>query len=155
MEEPKKIQPKSLSDYLDVMSKAIFQTGISWRVVEAKWPGIREAFHGFDPQVISKLSMAEIDMLVEDKRIIRNRRKVEAIVGNAYHILELDRKYGSFQKYLRSFNSFEELTKDIRKQFKFLGEMGAYYFLWVVSEPVPSYEDWSSKHVLKHDAPKI
>ena len=41
---PEKINPKSLGDYLEVMSKAIFQAGISWRVVESKWPGIREAF---------------------------------------------------------------------------------------------------------------
>jgi 3-methyladenine DNA glycosylase Tag len=52
-DEPKKIKPQSLADYLEVMSKSVFQTGISWKVVEAKWPGTREAFHGFDPVIIS------------------------------------------------------------------------------------------------------
>jgi 3-methyladenine DNA glycosylase Tag len=149
MEDHKKIKPQSLSDYLEVMSKSVFQTGISWKVVEVKWPGIKEAFHGFDPQVISKLSLTEIDILAEDKRIIRNRRKIEAIIGNARRILELDERYGGFRKYLRSFNSFEELTKDLGKQFKFLGETGAYYFLWVVNEPVPSWEEWSAEHMVK------
>jgi 3-methyladenine DNA glycosylase Tag len=149
MEGPAKIQPKSLADYLEVMSKSVFQTGISWKVVESKWPGIKEAFHGFDPQLISKLTIGEIDALVEDKRIIRNRRKVEAIAGNARRILELDAAYGTFKKYLRHFDSFEELTKDLRKQFKFLGEMGSYHFLWVVNEKVPSWEEWSSKHMTK------
>jgi 3-methyladenine DNA glycosylase Tag len=147
MDIPKKITPKSLADYLEVMSKSVFQAGISWKVVEAKWQGIREAFYGFDPQLISKLTVAEIDTLVGDKRIIRNHRKVEAIVGNARRILELNESHGSFKKYLRSFGSFEELTKDLRKQFKFLGEMGCYHFLWVVSEKVPSWEEWSSKHM--------
>jgi 3-methyladenine DNA glycosylase Tag len=149
MEGPAKIHPKSLADYLEVMSKSVFQTGISWKVVEAKWPEIKEAFHGFDPQLISKLTISEIDALVEDKRIIRNRRKVEAIAGNARRILELDAAYGTFQKYLRHFGSYEELTKDLRKQFKFLGEMGSYYFLWVVNEKVPSWEEWSAKHMTK------
>jgi len=49
VEGPKQIRPKRLSDYLEVMSKAVFQSGMSWRVVEAKWPGFREAFFEFDP----------------------------------------------------------------------------------------------------------
>jgi 3-methyladenine DNA glycosylase Tag len=148
MEGPTRIQPKSLADYLEVMSKSVFQTGISWKVVEAKWPGIKDAFRGFDPVAISKLTITEIDGLVQDKRIIRNRRKIEAIIGNAKRILELDSRHGSFKKYLRSFASYEELTKDLRKQFKFLGEMGSYHFLWVVSEKVPPWEEWSSTHML-------
>ncbi len=149
MEGPKRIIPQSLADYLEVMSKSVFQTGISWKVVEAKWPGIKEGFRGFDPQAISKLTMTDIDLLVEDKRVIRNRRKIEAIIGNASRLLELDKMYGDFRKYLRSFESFEELTGDLRKQFKFLGEMGAYHFLWVVGEKVPSWEEWSSQHMKK------
>ena len=43
MEIPQRIQPQSLSDYLDVMSKSVFQSGLSWRVVESKWPGTRES----------------------------------------------------------------------------------------------------------------
>ncbi len=149
MEGPRKIKPESLADYLEVMSKSVFQTGISWKVVEAKWPGTQEAFRGFDPVKVSKFTMAEIDSLVQDKRIIRNRRKVEAIVGNAQRLLELDSRFGGFRKYLRSFASFEDLTKDLRKQFKFLGEMGAYHFLWVVGEDVPPWEQWSLVHMAK------
>jgi 3-methyladenine DNA glycosylase Tag len=149
MEGPRKIKPQSLADYLEVMSKSVFQTGISWKVVEAKWPGTEEAFRGFDPVTVSKFTMAEIDSLVQDKRIIRNRRKVEAIVGNAQRLLELDSRFGGFRKYLRSFVSFEDLTKDLRKQFKFLGEMGAYHFLWVVGEDVPPWEQLSLVHMAK------
>jgi 3-methyladenine DNA glycosylase Tag len=45
---PEKIVPKSLNDYLGIMSKSVFQAGMSWKVAESKWPGIREAFQGFD-----------------------------------------------------------------------------------------------------------
>ena len=149
MEGPKKIKPQSLVDYLEVMSKSVFQTGISWKVVEAKWPGIKDAFHGFDPAAISKMTMAEVDALARDTRVIRNHRKIEAIVGNAQRMLELDRSYGGFRKYLRSFKSYEELTGDLRKQFKFLGDMGSYYFLWVVGEKVPPWEEWHSRHMAR------
>jgi 3-methyladenine DNA glycosylase Tag len=37
LQEPQKISPKSLDDYLEVLSKAVFQTGISWKVVEKRW----------------------------------------------------------------------------------------------------------------------
>ncbi len=149
MEATEKIQPKTMADYLDVMSKSVFQTGISWRVVKSKWPGIREAFHEFDPIAVSNLTLAELDNLAEDKRIIRNRRKIEAIVSNARRMLELDKTYNGFRNYLRSHASFEESVKDLRKQFKFLGDMGAYHFLWVVGEEVPSYEQWCASRGIK------
>ncbi|MBI1884901.1 MAG: DNA-3-methyladenine glycosylase I [Chloroflexi bacterium] len=142
MEAPAKIQPKGLADYLEVMSKAVLQTGMSWRVVNAKWPGIREAFRGFDAQAIADFTPDELDALTQDRRVIRNRRKIEAIVENARELLALERQHGSFRGYLRSHDDFEATVKDLRKRFRFLGDMGAYYFLWVVDEPVPSYEEW-------------
>ena len=53
---PERIDPKSLDDYLEVMSKAVFQSGMSWRVVDAKWPGTREAFHDFSVKKVANFS---------------------------------------------------------------------------------------------------
>ncbi len=142
---PERIVPQSLGDYLDVMSRSIFQAGISWRVVDAKWPGIQEAFHGFEAETVAAIAEPELDELSADTRVIRNRRKLEAIVGNAQRMLELEKGHGTFQKYLRSHGSFDDTVKDLRKQFKFLGEMGCYHFLYVVGEEVPPYEEWSAR----------
>jgi 3-methyladenine DNA glycosylase Tag len=139
---PEQVQPRSLSDYLEVMSKAVFQTGISWRVVEAKWPGIREAFRDFDPGAIVALTPDELDDLSADTRVIRNRRKIEATVENARTMLEMEQTHGSFRSYLRSHGGFEGTVADLRKRFKFVGDMGCFYFLYVVGEQIPSYEDW-------------
>lgn len=149
MEPPKTIQPENLADYLDVMSKSVFQAGISWRVVDAKWPGTREAFRGLDPETMSRFTRAELDRLAEDTRIIRNHRKIDAIVTNARRMLELEGRPGGFRQYLRSHSSFDELVKDLRKQFKFLGDMGAYLFLYVVGEEVPPHEEWSARRGIK------
>ena len=143
-EGPARIRPQGLADYLEIMSKAVFQTGISWRVVDSKWPGIKEAFRGFDPVVVSQLKGSDKDALLVDTRIIRNRRKIEAISENARRILELDKAHGGFRKYLRSFASYDELVKDLKKQFHFLGDTGSYYFLWVVGEKVPPWEEWNA-----------
>ena len=139
---PQQIVPQRTGDYLEVMSKAIFQTGISWKVVENKWPGIHDAFRGFDHRKVASLTEAELAGLSADPRVIRNRRKIEAIVDNARTMLDLEEQHGSFKNYLRSHGDFDATVADLRKRFKFMGETGAFYFLYVVGEPVPSYEDW-------------
>jgi 3-methyladenine DNA glycosylase Tag len=142
MEAPPQITPTRLADYLDVMSKAVFQSGMSWRVVEAKWPGFREVFQEFDPNIVADLTPPEIDRIAQDTRIIRNRRKIEATVDNAATLLELDRSHNGFKNYLKSHASYADLERDLQKRFKFLGGMGIYYFLYVVGEPVPPHEEF-------------
>ena len=78
-----------------------------------------------------------MERLVEDKGIIRNRRKIKATIHNAQTLLEIEDEFGEFQAYLRSDDDFEALVKDLRKRFKFLGETGTYVFLYVVGEKVP------------------
>ena len=146
MDEPTQIRPKGLADYLDVLTKAVFQSGISWRVVEAKWAGTREALKGFDPAKVANLTPKQVDTLVQDTRLIRNRRKIEATVENAETMLALDREHGGFRKYLRSFPEYDALQTDLVKRFKFLGNMGAFYFLYVVREKVPDYEEWQARY---------
>lgn len=153
MTAPERISPQSLADYLDVLTKAVFQSGISWRVVEAKWPGTREALFAFDPERVAQLSPEDVDQLAQDTRLIRNRRKIEATVENAQTMLELDREHQGFARYLESFPNFEAVSADLVKQFKFLGGTGAYYFLHVVGQPVPSHEDWMASHPARAGRP--
>lgn len=143
-EEPDRIDPQSADDYLDVMSKAVFQSGISWKVVEAKWPSTREAFRGFNTKEVAALEERDIDALAEDTRVIRNRKKLGAIVSNAGRMLELEAEHGSFKEYLHAQDGFEGTVKALRKDFKFLGEMGCYYFLYVVGEDVPPHDEWQA-----------
>jgi 3-methyladenine DNA glycosylase Tag len=136
---PDQLIPTKLADYLAVMSKAVFQTGMSWRVVEAKWAGTLEVFRDFDPQTLLELTPDDVDAIAIDTRITRNRRKVEATIANAKRLLELDEAHGTFQNYLRSHADFDSLIKDLTKNFKFLGRMGAFYMLYVVGEEVPDH----------------
>jgi hypothetical protein len=146
MQPPERVTPTKLADYLDVLTKAVFQSGISWRVVEAKWPGTRAALCEFDPKQLADLTPEDVDRLAQDQRLVRNRRKIEATIENAQTILDLDREHGTFKRYLGSFGDFEAVAADLVKRFKYLGQMGAYYFLYVVGEPVPPHEEWMSRH---------
>lgn len=145
MEPPKQITPTKLADYLEVMTKAVFESGMSWAIIEAKWPGFQVAFHGFDPERIANLSPDEIDALGADTRIIRNWRKIDSTVHNAQTMLALEKEFGAFKKYLESLTSFEAATKDMRKRFKHVGDFGVFYFLYVVQEPVPDYHEFRKK----------
>jgi 3-methyladenine DNA glycosylase Tag len=90
--------PKDLSRYLDALARVMFQTGISWRVVDSKWPGIRKAFHGFDVRRVAKFRAADIDRLMGDTRVVRNRKKLEAIRENAREMRALDTEYKGFKR---------------------------------------------------------
>ena len=141
LEPPEQITPTRVGDYLEIMSKAVFQAGMSWRVVESKWPGTREAFHDFDARRVASMSEAEIEALASDTRVIRNRRKLSAVVSNADRMLELEAAHGSFRDYLRSHGDYVSTVKALRKDFKFVGDSGCYYFLYVVGEDVPPHEE--------------
>ena len=134
---PPQVQVQSLDDYLEVMSKAVFQSGMSWQVVNAKWPDTNEAFQNFEIGRVAALSEEELDELAQDRRVIRNRRKLAAIVYNAQRIIELDAEHGF--RYLRSHGDFYDAVKD---QFKFLGDTGSYFLLYVIGEPVPPHDEW-------------
>ncbi len=139
---PQRVTPQSLDDYLEVLSKSVFQTGMSWQVVENKWPDIRAAMDGFNVGKVARYGEDDIERLTKDKRVIRNRRKLEAIAHNARKMIELDREYGGFRNYLRSRDDFDATVRSLRAQFKFLGDTGCYAFLYVVGEEVPPYEAW-------------
>lgn len=147
MEPPQQITPEKLADYLEVMSKAVFEGGINWKVIENKWPGFREAFHEFDPEWVANMTPDELDALANDTRIVRNRRKIEATVHNAQKMLELDQQPGGFKGFLTASGGgdFWDVSKTMKKHFKHFGDFGCYYFLYVVGEPVPEHEEFRAK----------
>ncbi|HEY5475185.1 MAG TPA: DNA-3-methyladenine glycosylase I [Tepidiformaceae bacterium] len=145
MEAPQQIVPTKLGDYLEVMTKAVFEAGMSWKIVEAKWPGFQAAFKGFDAETVASLNPDEIDALTNDTRIIRNRRKIEATVHNAATMIDLDREFGGFKNYLREHEDFWVRVADLRRRFKHVGDFGAYYFLYVVGEEVPEHHEFRAK----------
>ncbi len=96
-----KLAKKNDAEYLSEFSKKIFQSGFVWKVVENKWPNYEELFWGFD---IDKLLMMPDEMLeqrAQDKRLIRNLKKIWAIRENAFMIDDTRRREGgSFAKFI-------------------------------------------------------
>ena len=143
---PDQIVPRSLNDYLEVMSKSVFQAGMSWKVIENKWDGIREAFQGFDVEVVADFHEKDIEDLLMDSRVVRHARKLSAVVHNAQKMLELADAHGSFKQYLRSHGSFDATLQAIRRDFKYMGPTGIYVFLYVVGEEVIPHDEFESRY---------
>jgi hypothetical protein len=91
---------------------------------------------------VAAMTPDDVARLKEDTRIIRNGRKIEATVHNAEAVLALDQDTpGGVRAWLGSRGGFAETIDAMRNEFKFLGDVGAYYVLHVIGEPVPDHED--------------
>lgn len=82
--------------WLAQMARGIFQAGISWAVVKAKWPEIEEAFQGFDPGHVAMIEGDALEALLSDRRVIRSGVKIVAIRDNAVFIRRVAASHGSF-----------------------------------------------------------
>lgn len=79
------------------------QAGLSWLTILKKREGYRTAFAGFDPERVARLVPADIDTLLSDPGIVRNRLKVESAVTNAQAFLRVQEAFGSFDEYVWRF----------------------------------------------------
>jgi DNA-3-methyladenine glycosylase I len=79
------------------------QAGLSWSTILKKREGYRKAFAQFDPLKVSRFSPARILNILQDPGVIRNKLKVNAAVNNAKRFLEVQKEFGSFDRYIWSF----------------------------------------------------
>lgn len=139
---PPVIAPERLGDYLAVMTRAVFQTGLSWRQIALHWQAYVRAFDAFDCELVAAYGEADVERLLATPGVLRSPRKIAATIKNAKMLLELEGGTGGFSGYLRAFPSYAILAKDLKKRFAFMGDMNAWYFLFRVGEPVPAFETW-------------
>jgi DNA-3-methyladenine glycosylase I len=126
------------------------QAGLSWSTILNKREGYRTAFAGFDPEAVARFGPGDVERLMQDAGIVRNRLKIESTIANAPRVLEVQREQGSFAAYLWEFvggepivGGFKELSeipaetelskalsKDLKKRgFRFVGPTVCYAFM--------------------------
>lgn len=129
------------------------QAGLSWYTILVKRENYRRAFANFDPQKVALFTAADIDELMQNAGLVRNRRKLEAAVSNAQLFLAIQQEFGSFDSYIWGFseqqiidNRWESLSqvpatselsdrvaKDLKKRgFKFVGSTTIYAHLQAI-----------------------
>jgi DNA-3-methyladenine glycosylase I len=123
------------------------QAGLSWLTILRKRENYRQACHQFDPDRIAKYGAKDVARLMNNAGIIRNRLKIEAMVTNARKFLEVQKEFGTFDKYIWQFvngrpiqnklrdlsqivatsKESDELSKDLKQRgFKFVGSTIVY-----------------------------
>lgn len=126
------------------------QAGLSWITILRKRENYRKAYDDFDVEKVARYDEAKINELLQNKGIIRNRKKIEASINNARRFIEIQKEFGSFSRYIWSFvgnrpvvnywNDITELpassglsdkiSRDLKKRgFKFLGSTIVYSHL--------------------------
>ncbi|WDD96869.1 DNA-3-methyladenine glycosylase I [Thalassomonas actiniarum] len=133
-----------LFEYLTLESA---QAGLSWYSILKRRQGYRQAFADFNVKAVAKFSQQQIEALMQNDKIIRNKLKIQAAVNNAQRFLEIQQAFGSFSNYMWQFvdhkpkvNQFKALSdypatspesdafsKDLKKRgFKFIGSTTCY-----------------------------
>jgi DNA-3-methyladenine glycosylase I len=99
-----------------------FQAGLSWRTVLYKREALRRCFYNFDARKIAHMTAEDIERLMGDSTIVRNRRKIEAVINNAKIHIALFAKEGEFMRYAYSYSDGKALSEDlIEKGYRFVG----------------------------------
>ena len=90
------------------------QAGLSWYTVLRKRDSYRKAFDGFDPERVARFDDRKLKALLQNPGIIRNRRKIQAIINNARRFLEVQDTFGSFDAYIWRFVEGRPIIHEIR-----------------------------------------
>lgn len=141
-------QPNFGDEYLfEMLVLESFQAGLSWECVLNKREDFKKAFDNFDVEKISNYDENKIAELLENKKIIRNRLKINASITNAQKFKQIKKEYGSFYKYLESFAGHEtyfevgkthsllsdKISDDLKRRgMKFVGTTIIYSYLQAI-----------------------
>jgi len=131
--------PPTDNAYFENMTRVIFQAGLSWRLIERKWSNFRKAFLNFSIDGVARFGDDDVERLVEDKDIVRNRRKILATIYNARQFQAIKKEFRSFQSYINTLdksNNYALVIKELSKKFKHLGPGSTRIFLYSVGEDV-------------------
>ncbi len=117
--------------YLSMMTRCIFNAGFNWKVIEKKWGGFEEAFHGFNPRGLAYLSPEKWAAYVEDKRIVRNHIKIRTVLDNAHFVMAEIEEHGSFANFFSNWPTEDQigLMEYLKKNGSRLGGNTSMYFL--------------------------
>ena len=147
---PRAVENPTLGDHLAIITRAVFQAGLSWAFIDARWDRYVAEFDGFDVTKVAAYDDDAIARLMQADGIIHSRTKIEGTVRNARVLLDVEREFGTIRAYQTSFSSYDALRRDTAKRFAYLGDMNTYYWLFRTGAPVPEVEAWMALQTVDH-----
>ncbi|MFQ6126044.1 MAG: DNA-3-methyladenine glycosylase I [Candidatus Heimdallarchaeota archaeon] len=132
-------RPPNDDAYFENLTRTIFQAGLSWKMISKKWPNFQKAFANFSIDKVAKFDVSDLERLMNDKGIVRNRKKIEATIFNAQEFQKIKKESESFQAYLDGLDKSEDyalVIKSLSTRFQRVGPSTARIFLYSVGENV-------------------
>src|SRR5665647_71655 len=90
------------------------QAGLSWNLILKKRENFRRAFRDFDPEKVARFTARDVQRLLNDAGIIRNRLKILAAINNAKRFLEVEKEFGTFDSYIWGFVGGKPIRSGLR-----------------------------------------
>jgi len=91
------------------------QAGLSWLTILKRRDEYRKAFCGFDPKKVAKLTQTDIEKLLNNEGIIRNKLKIRSTISNAKAFMKIQNEFGSFDQYLWKFVNYSPIKNHFKK----------------------------------------
>ncbi len=139
---PRVVENPTLSDHLAIITRAVFQAGLSWAFIDARWERYVAAFDGFDVAKVAAYDETHVARLMQAADVIHSRGKIEGTVRNARALLEIEREHGSIFAYQTSFADYDSARRDTKQRFAYMGDLNTYYWLFRTGAAVPDVEEW-------------
>jgi DNA-3-methyladenine glycosylase I len=137
-------RPPNDDAYFENMTRVIFIAGLSWKMIDKKWPNFREAFKNFSINEVARFSDNDVERLRNNPGIVRNRTKIVATIHNARKFQNIRKEFGSFQRFvdgLDKSNNYDLVIKKLGKIFNRVGPSSARIFLYSVGEKIEHSEE--------------
>ena len=87
-------KPSNDEVYFENMCRVIFQAGLNWHVIDNKWATTKKAFANFNINKVAHFTDADVERLMKDEGLVRNRGKIKAIIQNAQNFVATEKQYG-------------------------------------------------------------
>lgn len=137
----------------ELLSLEGFQAGLTWELILRRRDALKKAFSGFRPKNVAHFTAANVEEILKNPNVIRNRAKIVATVNNAQRLIEIQREFGSFDKFIWQFvggkpldhaiktmsempaetDESRAMSKELKKRgFKFVGPIICYAFMQAV-----------------------
>ena len=132
---------KGDDELFERLTLEIFQAGLNWRLILQKRAAFRKAFRTFSIDRVASFGARDVERLLNDKSIIRNRLKIESTIENAKIVQSIIGEHGSFARYISGLTgSRDDLFREFKKRFRFMGPTIAESFLLSIGKIEGAHE---------------
>ena len=147
---PRVIAAPTLDDHLAIITRGVFQAGLSWAIISAHWDAYRAAFAEFAVARVAAFGEDDVARIMATDGVVHSAAKIAGTIANARALTSIVSEFGTIHAYVAGFASYDALFADAHGRFAYVGDLSCYYWLFRTGEPVPRFERWMERQPRDH-----